>query len=239
VLKIREIEVFYGDVQALFGVSLEVNKSEIVTIVGANGAGKSTTLRSIVGLQKPEHGTITFQGERIDGRDTEDIIKNGLCLVPEGRQVFPWFSVRENLRAGAVSRRLRGVSSEEVEEAICSMYELFPRLKERSEQMAWSLSGGEQQMLALARGLISKPRLMLLDEPSLGLAPVLVRDIFEMIKTINEQGTTILLVEQNAHMALNVAHRGYVLEGGRVVLAGTSEELRDNRKVRDAYLGGR
>ncbi len=238
-LKIREIEVFYGDVQALFGVSLEVNKSEIVTIVGANGAGKSTTLRSIVGLQKPEHGTITFQGERIDGRDTEDIIKNGLCLVPEGRQVFPWFSVRENLRAGAVSRRLRGVSSEEVEEAICSMYELFPRLKERSEQMAWSLSGGEQQMLALARGLISKPRLMLLDEPSLGLAPVLVRDIFEMIKTINEQGTTILLVEQNAHMALNVAHRGYVLEGGRVVLAGTSEELRDNRKVRDAYLGGR
>ncbi len=237
-LKVDGIDVFYGQVQALFGVSIEVNKGEIVTIIGANGAGKSTTLRAIVGLQKAERGAITFQGERIDGWDTENIIKNGISLVPEGRQVFPYFSVRENLLAGACSRILARVSTQEVEEDILAMYELFPRLKERAEQKAWSLSGGEQQMLAVARGLVSRPKLMLLDEPSLGLAPVLVRDIFETIKTINEQGTTILLVEQNANMALTYAHRGYVLEGGQVVLSGTSEELRDNRKVRDAYLGG-
>ncbi len=237
-LKINEIDVFYGQVQALFGVSIEVNKGEIVTIIGANGAGKSTTLRSIVGLQKPARGTITFQDERIDGRDTEETIRKGISLVPEGRQVFPYFSVRENLLAGACGRRLTGISTQEVEEDIHSMYELFPRLKERADQKAWSLSGGEQQMLAVARGLVSRPKVMLLDEPSLGLAPVLVRDIFETIKTINQRGTTILLVEQNANMALTYAHRGYVLEGGRVVLTGTGEELRDNPKVKEAYLGG-
>lgn len=237
-LKINEIDVFYGQVQALFGVSIEVNEGEIVTIIGANGAGKSTTLRSIVGLEKPGSGTITFQGERIDGRDTEEIIRKGISLVPEGRQVFPYFSVRENLLAGACGRRLTGISTQEVEKDIRSMYELFPRLEERADQKAWSLSGGEQQMLAVARGLVSRPKVMLLDEPSLGLAPVLVRDIFETIRTINERGTTILLVEQNANMALTYAHRGYVLEGGQVVLTGTGEELRDNPKVKSAYLGG-
>ncbi len=210
-LKADEVEVFYGQIQALFGVSIEVNEGEVVAIIGANGAGKSTTLRSIVGLQKPERGTITFQGKRIDGWDTEDIVKSGISLVPEGRQVFPYFTVRENLLAGACSRRSVRGSAQEVEQDIRAMYELFPRLNERADQKAWSLSGGEQQMLAVARGLISKPKLMLLDEPSLGLAPVLVRDIFETIKTINEQGTTILLVEQNANMALSYSHRGYVL----------------------------
>lgn len=237
-LKVEEIEVFYGKIQALFGVSIEVKEGEIVAIIGANGAGKSTTLRSIVGLQKPSQGRIVFQDTTISGLDPDRVTRMGISLVPEGRQVFPYFTVRENLLAGACGRRLEGGSAKEVEEDISSMYELFPRLKERSGQKAWSLSGGEQQMLAVARGLVGRPKLLLLDEPSLGLAPVLVRDIFSTIKTINERGTTILLVEQNANLALTYAHRAYVLEGGRVVLAGTGQELRGNRKVKEAYLGG-
>jgi len=238
VLRLEGIEVFYGKVQALFGVSLEVNEGEIVSIIGANGAGKSTTLKTVVGLLTPARGQVVFSGRRIDGWEPDRITTSGICLVPEGRQVFPYFTVRENLLAGACGRRRTGAPEREIQRDIHAMFELFPRLRERANQKAWSLSGGEQQMLAIARGLVGRPRLLLLDEPSLGLAPVLVRDVFETIKAINQRGTTILLVEQNAHMALACAHRAYVLEGGRVVLSGTGEELRSSEKVKAAYLGG-
>jgi len=208
-LKVEGIEVFYGKIQALFGVSIEVKEGEIVAIIGANGAGKTTTLRTITGLQKPVKGSITFEGQQINGKDTDWIAKRGISMVPEGRQVFPYFTVRENLLAGACGRRQMGATAKEVEKDIQSMYELFPRLKERMSQKAWSLSGGEQQMLALARGLLG-----------------------------NEQGTTILLVEQNANLALSLADRGYVLEGGKVTVTGTGANLRGNDKVKEAYLGG-
>ena len=237
-LKVEGIEVFYGKIQALFGVSIEVKEGEIVAIIGANGAGKTTTLRTITGLQKPVKGSITFEGQQINGKDTDWIAKRGISMVPEGRQVFPYFTVRENLLAGACGRRQMGATAKEVEKDIQSMYELFPRLKERMSQKAWSLSGGEQQMLALARGLLGRPKLLMLDEPSLGLAPVIVQDVFKTIKTINEQGTTILLVEQNANLALSLADRGYVLEGGKVTVTGTGANLRGNDKVEEAYLGG-
>jgi len=237
-LKVEGIEVFYGKIQALFGVSIEVKEGEIVAIIGANGAGKTTTLRTITGLQKPVKGSITFEGQQINGKDTDWIAKRGISMVPEGRQVFPYFTVRENLLAGACGRRQMGATAKEVEKDIQSMYELFPRLKERMSQKAWSLSGGEQQMLALARGLLGRPKLLMLDEPSLGLAPVIVQDVFKTIKTINEQGTTILLVEQNANLALSLADRGYVLEGGKVTVTGTGANLRGNDKVKEAYLGG-
>ena len=237
-LKVEGIEVFYGKIQALFGVSIEVKEGEIVAIIGANGAGKTTTLRTITGLQKPVKGSITFEGQQINGKDTDWIAKRGISMVPEGRQVFPYFTVRENLLAGACGRRQMGATAKEVEKDIQSMYELFPRLKERMSQKAWSLSGGEQQMLALARGLLGRPKLLMLDEPSLGLAPVIVQDVFKTIKTINEQGTTILLVEQNANLALSLADMGYVLEGGKVTVTGTGANLRGNDKVKEAYLGG-
>ena len=237
-LKVEGIEVFYGKIQALFGVSIEVKEGEIVAIIGANGAGKTTILRTITGLQKPVKGSITFEGQQINGKDTDWIAKRGISMVPEGRQVFPYFTVRENLLAGACGRRQMGATAKEVEKDIQSMYELFPRLKERMSQKAWSLSGGEQQMLALARGLLGRPKLLMLDEPSLGLAPVIVQDVFKTIKTINEQGTTILLVEQNANLALSLADRGYVLEGGKVTVTGTGANLRGNDKVKEAYLGG-
>jgi len=237
-LKVEGIEVFYGKIQALFGVSIEVKEGEIVAIIGANGAGKTTTLRTITGLQKPVKGSITFEGQQINGKDTDWIAKRGISMVPEGRQVFPYFTVRENLLAGACGRRQMGATAKEVEKDIQSMYELFPRLKERMSQKAWSLSGGEQQMLTLARGLLGRPKLLMLDEPSLGLAPVIVQDVFKTIKTINEQGTTILLVEQNANLALSLADRGYVLEGGKVTVTGTGANLRGNDKVKEAYLGG-
>lgn len=237
-LKVEGIEVFYGKIQALFGVSIEVNEGEVVAIIGANGAGKTTTLRTIIGLQKPTKGTVVFDGHQLNGKDTDWIAKRGISLVPEGRQVFPYFTVRENLLSGACGRRQMGASAREVEKDIQAMHELFPRLKERTNQKAWSLSGGEQQMLALARGLLGKPKLLMLDEPSLGLAPVIVQDVFKAIKTINEQGTTILLVEQNANLALSLADRGYVLEGGKVTVAGTGKDLRGNEKVKEAYLGG-
>lgn len=237
-LSVKNIEVFYGKIQALFDVSLEVKEGEIVSIIGANGAGKSTTLRTIIGLQQPVRGTITFQGERIDTFEADHVVKKGISLVPEGRQVFPYFTVKENLLAGVCARRMKGAKDHEINEDIERMFELFPRLKERINQLAWSLSGGEQQMLAVARGLVGRPKLLLLDEPSLGLAPTLVKEIFDTIVTINKSGTTILLVEQNANMALACAHRAYVLEGGKVALEGTGLDLRDNPKVKAAYLGG-
>lgn len=237
-LKIKDIEVFYGEVQALFGVSLELSEGEIVSIIGANGAGKSTTLRTVMGLLKPARGSVVFRGERIDGWEPDKVVTSGISLVPEGRQVFPYFTVKENLLAGACGRRRTGAPEHEIQQDIDLMFELFPRLKERINQKAWSLSGGEQQMLAIARGLVGRPKILLLDEPSLGLAPVLVAEVFETIKEISDKGTTILLVEQNAHMALSCAHRAYVLESGRMVLEGTGDELRNNAKVKAAYLGG-
>jgi branched-chain amino acid transport system ATP-binding protein len=238
VLRVEEIDVFYGEVQAVFGVSFEVNEGEVVSLIGANGAGKTTTLKAISGLLTPTAGSITFLGKRMDGKDPDQVVASGISMVPEGRRVFPYFSVYENLLVGACSRRSRGVSEREIRDDIEEVFCLFPRLRERTKQKAWSLSGGEQQMLAIARGLMAKPKLLLLDEPSLGLAPLIVRDVFESIKEIAEQGTTVLLVEQNANIALGMSDRAYVIETGRTTLEGTGQELRDNAQVRAAYLGG-
>lgn len=237
-LIIDNINVAYGKVQVLHDVSLVVNVNEIVTIIGSNGAGKTTTLNAIMGALKPTKGRIEFLNKRIDQLDSNRIVASGISIVPEGRRMFPDFSVYENLLTGACARRMHGIKAAEVEEDIREMYELFPRLKERQKQKAWSLSGGEQQMLAIARSLVSKPKLLLLDEPSLGLAPLLVREVFETIKSINRKGTTILLVEQNANMALEHSDRAYVIESGRIVIEGTADELKHSEKVRKAYLGG-
>ena len=233
-LEVRDVHTYYGTIHALKGISLEVYDGEIVTLIGANGAGKSTTLRSINGLQHPRSGTIAFRGEDITARPAHEIVKMGISQSPEGRHVFPRMSVLENLEMGAYQRQ-RGTP--EYKEDLERVYALFPRLKEREGQKAGTLSGGEQQMLAMGRALMARPQLLLLDEPSMGLAPIFVERIFEIVVEINRQGTPVLLVEQNALMALEVANRGYVLETGHVALADNASALRQNERVRKAYLG--
>ncbi|HEY8531012.1 MAG TPA: ABC transporter ATP-binding protein [Limnochorda sp.] len=234
-LEVRDLHVYYGPIHALKGISLSVNEGEIVTLIGANGAGKTTLLRAISGLAPARRGNITFQGRSLLRQLPEDIVRLGISHVPEGRRIFANLTVRENLELGAFLRRDRAEQARDLER----VFDLFPRLKERLHQVAGTLSGGEQQMLAIGRALMARPRLLLLDEPSLGLAPLLVRTIFDVIREINSQGTTILLVEQNAHMALSIAHRAYVLETGRIVLAGPADELRQSEAIRAAYLGGK
>ena len=231
-LELQDLQVSYGGIQALKGISLQVGEGEIVTLIGANGAGKSTTLRTISGLEKPQSGKILYNGVDITGKPSRYMVQNGLILVPEGRLIFPDMTVLENLKIGAYLRR-----DKDIEKDIQHMYELFPRLKERSWQMAGTLSGGEQQMLAVGRALMSHPKLLMMDEPSLGLAPLVVRDIFSIIRTIRDSGVTVLLIEQNANAALKVADRGYVLETGRIALEGTGQELLSDPAVRAAYLG--
>ncbi len=231
-LDVKDINVYYGAIHAVRKVSLEVHEGEIVSIIGANGAGKSTILKTIVGLLRSKTGDITLDGKSIANLSPAGIVRQGIALVPEGRRVFPRMSVEDNLLLGAYARK-----DKEVARDMNHIYEMFPRLFERKKQNAGTLSGGEQQMLATGRGMMSRPRLLLLDEPSMGLAPLLVHQIFETILDINELGTTILLVEQNAHMALSIADRGYVLETGEVVLSGNAEKLIDNDEVRCAYLG--
>jgi branched-chain amino acid transport system ATP-binding protein len=233
-LKVDDIHTYYGAIHALKGISLEVREGEIVTLIGANGAGKSTTLRSINGLNHPRSGTITFLGEEITDRPAHQIVKMGLAHSPEGRRIFPRMSVLENLEMGAYQREK---GTPEYREDLQRVFTLFPRLEERSSQKAGTLSGGEQQMLAMGRALMARPKLLLLDEPSMGLAPIFVERIFEIVVEINRQGTPVLLVEQNALMALDVADRGYVLETGTVALADEAGALRENEEVRKAYLG--
>ncbi|GGG28824.1 ABC transporter ATP-binding protein [Lysinibacillus alkalisoli] len=233
-LKVDDIDVYYGNIQALKGLSLEVNEGEIVTLIGANGAGKSTLLQTLSGLQKPKRGSVEYLGESIAGKAAQSIVKAGISHVPEGRRVFANLSVEENLDLGAYLRK----DKEGIAKDLAHVYELFPRLLERKKQQSGTLSGGEQQMLAMGRAIMAKPKLLLLDEPSMGLAPLMVQNIFTIIETINKEGTTILLVEQNAHMALSVANRAYVLETGKIVLAGTAKELQESDEVRAAYLGG-
>ena len=231
-LELQDLHVAYGGIRALKGVSLQVGEGEIVTLIGANGAGKSTTLRTISGLEHAQAGKILYNGVDITGKPSKYMVQEGLILVPEGRLIFPDMTVLENLRIGAYPRKDRSV-----EKDIDRMYELFPRLKERSWQMAGTLSGGEQQMLAVGRALMSKPKLLMMDEPSLGLAPLVVKDIFSIIRTIRDSGVTVLLIEQNANAALKIADRGYVLETGMIALEGSGQELLSNPAVRAAYLG--
>jgi branched-chain amino acid transport system ATP-binding protein len=233
-LEIKDIHVYYGAIHAIKGVSLSVRQGEIVTLIGSNGAGKSTTLRTISGLLKPKEGDILFEGESIAGRPAQDIVKAGISQVPEGRRIFANMTVMENLELGAFSRS----DADGIEADMHMVFKRFPRLLERKEQAAGTLSGGEQQMLAMGRALMSHPRLLLLDEPSMGLAPLLIREIFSIIEDINRAGTTVLLVEQNANMALSIAHRAYVLETGRIALSGDAKELAATEEVRKAYLGG-
>jgi branched-chain amino acid transport system ATP-binding protein len=233
ILKVDDVHTYYGTIQALKGISIEVHEGEIVTLIGANGAGKSTTLRSINGLNHPREGTITFQGSNITDTPPHEIVRMGISQSPEGRHVFPRMSVLENLEMGAYQRENRSEISQDLDR----VYTLFPRLQERRVQKAGTLSGGEQQMLAMGRALMARPKLLLLDEPSMGLAPIFVEKIFEIIREINDQGTPILLVEQNALMALDIANRGYVLETGNVALADDAKALRDNEQVRKTYLG--
>ena len=233
-LKVDNINVFYGAIHAIKGISIDVSDKEIVTLIGSNGAGKSTTLRTISGLMKPKTGTIKFEDKDITGVSAHKIVGMGLCQVPEGRHVFSNMTVMENLELGAYLRKDKAGISQDLED----VFKKFPRLLERKLQVAGTLSGGEQQMLAMGRALMSRPRLLLLDEPSMGLAPLLVKEIFNIIKEINESGTTILLVEQNAKMALDIADRAYVLETGRITLAGTAKELQNSEAVQKAYLGG-
>ena len=232
-LKIDNLHVSYGGIHALQGVSLEVPDGKIVTLIGANGAGKSTTLRTISGLVKADSGSITYDGQELLGQPINKILEKGIAMVPEGRRVFTNLSVVENLRIGAYLRNDKA----QIEKDLEWVYELFPRLKERSWQMAGTLSGGEQQMLAVARALMSKPKVIMMDEPSLGLAPLVVKGIFDIIRTINDQGVTVLLIEQNANMALKIADYAYVLETGRITLTGTGRELLVNEDVKKAYLG--
>ncbi len=231
-LKIKDLRVSYGGIEAVKGISLEVPEGSIVTLIGANGAGKSTTLRAVSGLVKPQSGSITYLGQDITSVSTEKIVAQGITLVPEGRRVFPDLSVYENLKIGAYLRK-----NEDLSEDFKWIYDLFPRLKERSWQMAGTLSGGEQQMLAVGRALMSHPKLMMMDEPSLGLAPLIVRGIFDIIKEVNKRGVTILLIEQNANLALRAADYGYVLETGNIKMSGSGEELLTNEDVKAAYLG--
>ncbi len=232
-LELRNIHAFYGHIHALKGISLTVDRGEIVTLIGANGAGKSTTIRTISGLVHPRHGEIYLEGERIDGLPPHRVTELGVGQAPEGRWIFPRLTVMENLEMGAFIRE----DPDGIRADLEYVFRLFPRLQERQDQLGGTLSGGEQQMLAIGRALMGRPRLLLLDEPSMGLAPMLVERIFETIQNINREGMTILLVEQNALMALQIAHRGYVLQTGEIVLEGTAEELQANEMVRKAYLG--
>lgn len=232
-LDVSGLEVAYGKITALRGVSLTVDSGEIVTLIGANGAGKSTTVRTLAGLMRPVSGRIVFDGEETTGRPAEALVRRGSSLAPEGRRLFPRMSVRENLLMGAYTRRDREGINADMERC----FQLFPRLKERADQLAGTLSGGEQQMLAIGRAMMARPKLLMLDEPSLGLAPILVETIFNIIREINAQGTPVLLVEQNAFKALEVAHRGYVLETGVIVQTGTGKELLASEEVQKAYLG--
>ena len=232
-LKVRDLVVAYGGIEALKGISIDVPDGQIVTLIGANGAGKSTLLRTIMGLVKPQSGTVEYNDEMINGLNSQRIVSRGITLVPEGRRVFPNLTVLENLRIGAYLRK----DEDGIAKDIQRIYELFPRLEERNWQMAGTLSGGEQQMLALGRALMSRPKIMMMDEPSLGLAPLVIKDIFNIIRRINESGTTVLLVEQNANMALKVAHHAYVLETGRIKMEGGGKELLENEEIKEAYLG--
>jgi branched-chain amino acid transport system ATP-binding protein len=233
VLALEDVHTYYGSIHALKGITLEVHEGEIVTLIGANGAGKSTTLRSINGLNHPRQGTIRFQGREITNEAPHAIVKSGIAQSPEGRRLFPRMSVLENLEMGAFQREDRSTFSEDVDR----VFDLFPRLAERRHQKAGTMSGGEQQMCAIGRALMARPKLLLLDEPSMGLAPIFVEKIFEIVREINAQGTPILLVEQNALMALDAASRGYVLETGRIALEGPAKDLRENEQVRKTYLG--
>lgn len=232
-LEINDLHVYYGAIHALQGVSFTVDEGEIVTLIGANGAGKSTTLRAISGLVPARRGVIRYKGRDITTTPAEEIVRLGVCHVPEGRRIFAPLTVRENLELGAYTRKDKA----EIDKTLQRVFASFPRLKERINQLGGTLSGGEQQMLAMGRGLMSRPNLLLLDEPSMGLSPLLVEEIFRIIKEINSQGTSILLVEQNALMALSVAHRAYVLETGNIVLQGSAREMRENPQVKAAYLG--
>ncbi len=232
-LEVDDIHTYYGNIHALKGISLTVEKGEIVTLIGSNGAGKTTTLRSICGMQKPRQGTIRLEGEDISPFKAHEIVSKGVAMVPEGRGIFARLTVTENLDLGAYTRSDRAGIQQDLER----VYSIFPRLKERQRQVAGTLSGGEQQMLATGRALMARPRLLLMDEPSMGLAPVLVEAIFDVIKVINKEGTTILLVEQNALMALSIANRGYVIQTGQIVLQDTASNLKSNEMVQKAYLG--
>ncbi len=232
-LEVNDIQTYYGNIHALKGISLTVEKGEIVTLIGSNGAGKTTTLRSICGLQKPRQGSILLEGEDLGPFKAHEIVAKGVAMVPEGRGIFARLSVAENLDMGAYIRRDRAAIQKDLER----VFTIFPRLKERQHQVAGTLSGGEQQMLATGRALMARPRLLLMDEPSMGLAPVLVEAIFNVIRSINQEGTTILLVEQNALMALSIAHRGYVIQTGQIVLQDTAANLKQNEMVRKSYLG--
>ena len=232
-LELRDVHTYYGNIHALKGISFTVDDGEVVTLIGANGAGKSTTLRTIQGLNRPRSGTVVLNGVALEKMPTDKIVEQGVSQAPEGRQIFPRMTVLENLEMGAYQRK----DKDGIQKDLDRVFELFPRLKERIKQKGGTLSGGEQQMLAMARAMMARPKVLMLDEPSMGLAPILVEQIFEIIKEINAQGSTILLVEQNAMMALSVANRGYVLETGNIVLSGTAEELKNNKQVQDTYLG--
>jgi branched-chain amino acid transport system ATP-binding protein len=232
-LEVENIHSYYGNIHVLMGISLKIEEGEVVTLIGSNGAGKTTTLRSIHGILPPREGKIVFRGEEIQGKPAHDMIEKGIAQSPEGRKIFPRMTVLENLEMGAYYRTDRS----EIRRDMARVYDLFPRLEERAKQEAGTMSGGEQQMLAIGRALMGRPKLLLLDEPSMGLAPVLVERIFQTIEEINKQGTTILLVEQNANVALEIATRGYVLETGKIVNAASAEKLREDPKVREAYLG--
>jgi len=236
ILQIRNLDTFYGQAQALKNISLHVNRGEIVTLIGANGAGKTTLLNSIAGVLKPRSGEIVFEGDEITGRASEKIVSRGVSLVPEGRQVFAPMTVMDNLLLGAYLRFGRG-GREKIDRDLETIWDVFPILKERQNSYAGTLSGGEQQMLALSRALMSSPRLLLLDEPSMGLAPLMVKEIFRIIAELPRRGTTILLVEQNARAAFGIAGRGYVMETGRIVLQGSIEDLLNNQEIKRAYLG--
>ena len=233
VLRITDLNVSYGGIKAVRGISFNVKQGEIVTLIGANGAGKSSTLRTVSGLVKPDTGAVVFEGENITGKDPTHIVSKGLMMVPEGRRIFPNLTVLENLKIGAYLRK------DELDKDLDMVYSYFPRLKERSWQAGGTLSGGEQQMLAVGRALMGRPKLLMMDEPSLGLAPIVVQGIFDIIRQINNDGTTVLLIEQNANMALHIADRAYVIENGRIAMEGTGKELLENEKVKEAYLGAK
>ena len=232
-LELRDVHSYYGNIHALKGISFKVEDGEIVTLIGANGAGKSTTMRTIQGLLRPRQGTILLDGVALEKLPTHEIVAKGISQAPEGRQIFPRMTVLENLQMGAYQRKDKDGIQKDMDRTL----ELFPRLRERIAQKGGTLSGGEQQMLAMGRAMMARPRVLMLDEPSMGLAPILVEQIFEIIKELNNQGSTILLVEQNAMMALSIATRGYVLETGTIALSGTAEQLKNNKQVQDTYLG--
>ncbi len=233
-LDVQDLSVYYDDIRALWGISFDVEEGEIVAILGSNGAGKTTTLKTISGVLRPREGSITFDGMRLDKMPSHKIVEAGIAHVPEGRRLFPMMTVYENLEMGSIAPHARPKRAETLQ----WVFKLFPRLEERQQQLAGTLSGGEQQMLAIGRGLMSQPRVLILDEPSLGLAPLIVQDVFRVIREVNESGVTVLLVEQNVQQALRVASRAYVIENGRIVLSGKADDLLNDPQVREAYLGG-